>query len=132
MDAKKLLYSKVETKLAEVRQEFAKGLIESEEDHPLRTGITRANWNPSANEKLLKQDMFGISLDDILDFSGKPLVSLGEAEAVATAKINFKLGDTALWTNSVEWIGDLEHRRKFFDIIVDNAIQRARKSTEGG
>lgn len=131
MDVKKLLYKKIEEKLAVVSREFARGLVGSE-DHPLRTGITRANWIPSNNEKIIRHSMFNISLDDILDFSGSPLVSLGEAEAVATKPTNFKLGDTMLWTNSVEWVDDLEYRRKFFDITVADALQRAKKSTEGG
>lgn len=126
------LLTEVERKLEIARTTFARELV-SDDNHPLRTGMTRANWRPSVNSKETRAydpDFFGISWAQIEAFqTGEdPLIPLEAAEDVALALGDWDLGDTLIWTNSVDWIIDLEQRRMFFDRIVENARQAAQEA----
>jgi len=122
----------IEDKVQQIADAFSDGLVE-DDDHPVLTGITRGNWHPSTNKPLKKELRYGFSDADWFDavISGDELVSLSEAKQTSRIK-DWKLGDTLLWTNSLEHIGDLEFRRKFFDQIVDNARQKAQRAARRG
>lgn len=124
------LKKQVEARIQAGLEAFAEGLVEDVE-HPLITGITRGNWHPSTNTPRKVQNYFGYSDADIFDamITRSQLVSLTEAK---TNSLNFKweLGDKVIWTNSLEHIGELEQRRKFFDVIVENAKQKAQRAVK--
>lgn len=127
-----ILTKKVEDRIQSGLDVFAESLVEDAE-HPVITGITRGNWQPSINNPKKVQDYFGYSMADIYDamLSRTELISLTEAKKQS---LNFKwdLGDTVYWTNSLDHIGELEQRRKFFDVIVENSWQKARRAMKTG
>lgn len=122
------LRKQVEAKIQAGLEAFAEGLVEDVE-HPLITGITRGNWHPSTNNPKKAQNYFGYSDADIFDamVTRTQLVSLIEAKATSL-NFTWELGDKVIWTNSLEHIGELEQRRKFFDVIVENARQKAQRA----
>lgn len=120
--------SELRRKVNIVKDAFVDELLsEGENKHPLRTGLTRANWNPSINAKDLSTSNYGLSEDDIKNFSTgtPPLLPLSVALGHSKKHLDYKIGDTIYFTNSVKWIGSLEQRRMFFDRIVENAKQAA-------
>ena len=123
-----LLTKRVEERIQSGLDAFAEGLVEDVE-HPVITGITRGNWQPSINNPKKVQDYFGYSFADIYDAmqSRTELISLQDAKEKSLG-FKWELGDTVIWTNSLEHIGELEHRRKFFDTIVENSRQKAQRA----
>jgi len=120
-----LMNKKIEARVSRLVDDFSDGLVGAA-DHPVITGITRGNWTPSTGAPLSKDHYWGFDGAHILDAmkSGTELVTLKEAQDYARNPA-FRFGDTSYWTNSLDHIGELEQRRKFFDIIVENARQAA-------
>lgn len=123
-----LLRKEVENRIDKGLKAFAEGLVEDAE-HPVITGITRGNWQPSINNPKRTQDYYGYTISDIFDAMvlREEIVSLGDAKLKATS-FQFKLGDEVIWTNSLDHILELEYKRKFFDSVVENAKQKAQRA----
>lgn len=123
---------KVKKKVYHVIEEFAIGLVESA-DHPVVTGYTRGNWTPSINNKKLSTNEYGYTFADILDaYESRTLLIDVLSAREHVRDFVWDLGDKVVWTNSVGHIIDLEVRRKFFDVVVDNAKNRAQAEAGKG
>jgi len=132
MSAKDIFLKAVNTKLERVINTFSDALV-TDEEHPLITGITSGNWQPSVGHPVLREDWYGFSKDDVLDAMSSNTRLIDLSTAKYTARNNdWKLGDELFWTNSLEHIGELETRRKFFDQIVANATIEAQRAAKGG
>lgn len=130
-DIKGIITKKVKKVLDKAIDGFASGLVNSP-DHPVVTGITRGNWHSSVGAEVALENLYGYEWSDIYDAStlGEVLVSVGDAYKTSS-NVKYSLGDKIFWTNSLDHIGELELRRKFFDLVVHNAVQQAKIEAQG-
>lgn len=141
MSAKRLGYGdlykqKVKRQAIHAIDSFAVGLVE-DESHPVVTGLSRGNWISSVNSRKISQNTYGYGWDEIADAydSRTTIISLSDAKETVRdffLDMTWNLGDTVYWTNSLDYIADLEVRRKFFDAIVGNAAIKAQATANRG
>jgi hypothetical protein len=141
MSAKRLGYGDLYKQLVKSQaikaiDSFAVGLVE-DESHPVVTGLSRGNWTSSVNSKKISQNTYGYGWNEIADAydSRTTIISLSDAKETVRdffLGMTWNLGDTVYWTNSLDYIADLEVRRKFFDVIVGNAAIKAQATASRG